>query len=119
MARLTDNTWVRNPKTGGMVLLEKGDDVPAWAADDVGEHLLEGGADAELTPYREQKLGDLQAAVAERNEGRSEEDQVKPEKRSIEAFAAALEADDAKQAASSGGDAGDGGSGGDDSGSGS
>jgi hypothetical protein len=114
MARLTDNTWIRNPKTGGMLLLEKGDDLPAWAVDDVGEHLLEGGADAEPTPYREQKLGDLQAAVAERNEGRSEEDQIKPEKRSIEAFAVALEAADARPAAA---DSGDGG--GDDDGSGS
>jgi hypothetical protein len=110
MARLTDNTWLRNPKTGQMQLLEKGEDVPAWAVDDIGDHLLEGGADAEPTPYREQSFADLQAAVAERNAGRSEEDQIKPDKRSIDAYAAALEADDARQA-DAGGDAGSGGSG--------
>jgi len=103
MATVTDNTWVVDPADGGPKLLLAGDDVPAWAKDQVGSHLVEGGDDAEPTPYAEQSFADLKAELARRNEGRADEDKVNPEGRaSIASYAAALDADDAKQAAASG-----------------
>lgn len=114
MATLTENTVVTGPDGEARPLL-KGDEVPAWAKDQVGSHLLEDGDDAEPTPYREQKLADLKAEIARRNEGRDEDQKINPEGRaSIESYAAALEADDTRQAETSPstGDGDDGGSGG-------
>lgn len=37
---LLDNTVVRHPDTGFGVLLPEGSDLPAWAEDLVGDHLL-------------------------------------------------------------------------------
>jgi hypothetical protein len=45
MAKLNDNTLVL--RDGAPVSLLKGDDVPDWAKDQVGDHLLEGGAKQE------------------------------------------------------------------------
>lgn len=39
MARLTQNTLVRKPDTGEVVVLNAGQDVPKWAASQVGSHL--------------------------------------------------------------------------------
>lgn len=40
MAKLNDNTLVL--RNGSPVSLSKGDDVPDWAKDQIGDHLLEG-----------------------------------------------------------------------------
>lgn len=40
MAELNANTLVRRPETGEVVLLAAGGQVPDWATDQVGEHLL-------------------------------------------------------------------------------
>lgn len=42
MPKLTDNTVVVNPQTGEPALLAAGGDVPDWAVDLVGDHLLDG-----------------------------------------------------------------------------
>lgn len=42
MAQVTDRTMVVHPETGAFVHLDKGDDVPSWASDLVGDHLLAG-----------------------------------------------------------------------------
>lgn len=39
---MAENTVVENPEDGGRVTLLKGDKVPAWAAEQVGDHLVEG-----------------------------------------------------------------------------
>lgn len=107
MAKLMQNTVVRGPN-GEPKPLEAGDDVPAWATDQVGEHLLD-DSDAGPTPYREQKMADLKAEIARRNQGRSEADQINPEGRaSIESYAEALEADDKAQAEADSGSGGGG-----------
>lgn len=110
MASVTDNTWVVD-SAGAPVLLEKGDDVPAWAADQVGDHLLEGGSDAEPTPYEEQKIADLKAEVDRRNTERDPEGEsyIRPEGRKQADLAAALRADDERADADAGGDSGAGG----------
>lgn len=113
MAKLKDNTIV-NDENGQPRSLLAGVEVPAWAKDQIGDHLLEGGDDAEPTAYRGQKLADLKAEIVRRNEGRDEDAKINPEGRaSIESYAAALEADDKAQAEAdeSAGDGGDGGSG--------
>lgn len=98
MAKLTENTWVEDPKTGAPKFLKEGDVVPTWAADQVGSHLID-DSDDEPTGYRAQKLKDLKAEIDKRNVDRSEADKVNPEGRaSIESYALALEADDAKAA---------------------
>lgn len=43
---MAENTVVENPEDGGRVTLLKGETVPAWAADQVGDHLVEGSAGA-------------------------------------------------------------------------
>lgn len=43
MSKLNDNTLVL--RDGAPVSLLKGDEVPAWAKDQVGDHLIEGKAD--------------------------------------------------------------------------
>lgn len=103
MAKLKGNTVVVD-ENGASVSLLAGEDLPSWAAAQVGDHLVEGGEDAEPTPYREQKMADLKAEIDRRNEGRSDEDKIDPEGRaSIESYAAALDADDAKSADGNGG----------------
>lgn len=44
MRRLVEPTIVRGP-SGGAVVLEAGQELPLWAVDQVGEHLLDGEAD--------------------------------------------------------------------------
>lgn len=44
MAILSDNTVLAHPETGVPVVLLKGEEVPDWATDLVGDHLIEGGA---------------------------------------------------------------------------
>jgi len=109
MATVTDNTWVVDPTDSTPKLLLAGADVPTWAKDQIGAHLLEGGADAEPTPYGEQKFADLKAEIARRNEGREDADKINPEgAASLKSYAAALEADDALQAAAGDSDSGSG-----------
>jgi len=39
--KLKANVYVTNPKTGESVWLEEGSDLPVWAGDLVGAHVLE------------------------------------------------------------------------------
>lgn len=48
MAKLNDNTLVL--RAGSPVSLLKGSEVPDWAKDQVGDHLLEGGAEETADP---------------------------------------------------------------------
>lgn len=95
--------WVR-PEKGGieMVPFAEGDEVPDWAAKQMGDHCFTGVGDDDQVgdqqvPYSKWKKDDLQAEVARRNEGREDADLIeveapgnKPE------LVAALEADDAE-----------------------
>lgn len=47
MAKLTANVMVRNPKTGDPTLLMAGSEVPEWASDQVGNHVLNTGESSE------------------------------------------------------------------------
>lgn len=95
MAKVTESTWVVG-ENGAPKFLDKGTDVPAWAADQVGGHLLD---ESEPTAYRDQKMGDLKVEIERRNADRPEDQRINPEGRaSIESYAVALEADDAAQA---------------------
>lgn len=96
MAKLTGNTVVVGPDGQARTLLE-GDDVPAWAADQVGDHLLD-DSESGPSPYRDRKLVELKAEIDRRNADRADENKVDPQGRaSIESYAAALEADDLAQ----------------------
>ncbi|MCX5066910.1 hypothetical protein OOJ91_13745 [Micromonospora lupini] len=70
MAKLTESTHVRHPKTGELAFLIAGGDVPDWAAPLVGDHLVQGGAArrGKVTPEREDpaaELARLEARIAE------------------------------------------------------
>jgi hypothetical protein len=108
MATLKSNTVVIDSNGQAVSLLE-GADLPSWAKDQVGDHLLDDGSsssssdggDAGPKPYSEWKFADLKAEITSRNEGRAEEDKINPEgSASIKSYAAALEADDAARVAS-------------------
>jgi predicted NUDIX family NTP pyrophosphohydrolase len=40
MAKLNANTVLTHPKTGAVVVLVEGDDVPSWATELIGAHLI-------------------------------------------------------------------------------
>lgn len=42
MATLSSNTLVKHPETGERITLLKGETIPKWAADQIGDHLIEG-----------------------------------------------------------------------------
>ena len=89
MARVTATTIVRNPESGAILVLAKGDEVPEWAT--VGEHLVEASESA--PGYDEQTVSDLRAEIARRNEGRGEADQIPSDGKKAD-LVAALAADD-------------------------
>lgn len=91
--------WVR-PKNGGieMVAFAEGDEVPDWAAEQMGDHCFDAddAADDEVKPYSKWRKGDLEAEVTARNEGRDDADQiVVGGTGKVADLAAALDADDA------------------------
>lgn len=47
MAKLTANVAVRHPDTGAVEVLLEGSDLPSWAADLVGDHVLDGRVSGE------------------------------------------------------------------------
>lgn len=98
---------LRNPETLMPEALLEGQPVPAWAkglvhAEDLAVDAAKQdstGASGEPTPYAKRKKSDLEALVAERNEGRDEDDLIEVEgKGTVADLAAALDADDAAQA---------------------
>lgn len=111
MTKLIENTVIAG-QDGTPVALAAGDDVPEWAADQIGAHLLDIDEDEDTgpVPYAKRKLADLKAEVDQRNADRDPEGEgyIRSEKQTIAALAEALEADDARQAAANAG--GEGGS---------
>ena len=49
MPKVNANTVVQNPDTFEVVTLSAGDDVPAWASDLIGKHLIGDPVEAPLT----------------------------------------------------------------------
>lgn len=47
MATLTGNAVIRDPATGSPAVLLAGEEIPDWATGLVGDHLIEGSAEAE------------------------------------------------------------------------
>lgn len=94
MATLTQNTLVRVPDTGEIVVLNAGEDVPEWALSLVGDHIVstdddnggEGG-------YESMTVADLRAEIESRNEGREEVDLIPSDGKKAD-LVAALDADD-------------------------
>lgn len=52
MPRLSANTIVRNPDDQSLHVLKAGQDVPEWAVEQVGDHLLDG---ATAAPAKDEK----------------------------------------------------------------
>lgn len=94
--------WVK-PENGGseMVPFAEGDDVPAWAAKQMGDHCFDDSdSNEEDLPYAKQGKPDLEKAVADRNANRGPDDQIEVGGNGTKAdLIAALEADDAAQGA--------------------
>jgi hypothetical protein len=70
MAKLTDNTIVVHPETGEPVLLAATGEVPDWAVDLVGDHLLDGpvkrsAKSAQPSPGEAAEVAALRARIAE------------------------------------------------------
>lgn len=104
MPILKDNTVVSDPDTGQATPLYAGDEVPAWAIDQVGDHLVE--VDEDGTPdYSAGTKAELQKAVDTRNADRAPEAQIVVEGTGKDGavvkddLVKALEKDDAAQAA--------------------
>lgn len=120
MPKLTDNTVVNDPETGLPTALLKGEDVPVWAVDQVGDHLVEQDDDGEDDgpDYAGQSNTDLEKEIGRRNTDRTGDAVIVPAGtgnagRVVKAdLVAALEADDAKTAQVEA-ESGSGGSGGD------
>lgn len=96
---LSANTVVANPASGDIVPLLAGSRLPDWAEGLVANHLLIPDSepvadDAPEVSYKKWKKADLLAEIAARNEGRDEDEMIKPESDKNEALVAALEADD-------------------------
>lgn len=106
MARVMATTIVRNPESGAILVLAKGDEVPEWAT--VGEHLVEvaevefdlaDGADGgvvvkpRVIDAKSMTVDDLRAEIARRNEGRGEADQIPSDGKKAD-LVAALATDD-------------------------
>lgn len=90
MGRLNANTVVMRGYEA--VSLAQGDEVPEWAADQVGEHLLE------QQGYDTQSVADLKAEVERRNADREDDGKVVPASAKKADLVAALVADDEAQA---------------------
>ena len=95
MATLTQNTLVRKPDTGEVVVLNAGEDVPEWAVSQVGSHLTsdEGDDSGGEDGYESMTVADLRAEIESRNEGREEEDLIPSDGKKAD-LVAALAADD-------------------------
>ena len=91
MAKLTDNTIVTHPDTGAPQVLQKGSDLPGWAAALVGDHLLGGGGGG----YADMTVDQLKDEIDRRNEGRDDDAMLSKTGNKAD-LAAALEADDNK-----------------------
>lgn len=90
MARLTANVVVAHPKTGEPTVLVADSELPSWATELVGEHVL---TDDEPGGYGSMKVDELKAEIDSRNEGREEADLIPSDGRKADLIAA-LEADD-------------------------
>lgn len=99
MAILKENTVVSDPDTGQPVALSAGEQVPAWAVEQVGDHLADGGDVEAETDYSDQKAADLNKEIDRRNAERDPagDDFIKPAGSNKDALVAALEADDGRQ----------------------
>lgn len=95
MATLTQNTLVRKPDTGEVVVLNAGEDVPEWAVSQVGSHLTSDEVDDNVEDggYESMTVADLRAEIESRNEGREEEDLIPSDGKKAD-LVAALAADD-------------------------
>lgn len=91
MARLSQNTLVRNPETGEISVLNAGTEVPKWAADMVGEHVLDGDTGSDYSGMRK---AELVKEIKQRNEIRDEVNHLSTEG-TVAELVAVLEADDA------------------------
>lgn len=95
MATLTQNTLVRKPDTGEVVVLNAGEDVPEWAVSQVGGHLTSDEVDDNGGEgvYESMTVADLRAEIESRNEGREEENLIPSDGKKAD-LVAALAADD-------------------------
>lgn len=94
MATLTQNTLVRKPDTGEVVVLNAGEDVPEWAVSQVGDHIVSADDDnGGEGGYESMTVADLRAEIESRNEGREEEDLIPSDGKKAD-LVAALSADD-------------------------
>lgn len=95
MATLTQNTLVRKPDTGEVVVLNAGEDVPEWAVSQVGSHLTSDEVDDNVEDggYESMTVADLRAEIESRNEGREEGDLIPSDGKKAD-LVAALAADD-------------------------
>lgn len=102
MAKFTKYVVLIDPKTGLSVSCAPGEEVPEWAT--VGEHVTDGGPSAPAAPaegaaqdaaeYDEWSVNELREEIANRNEGRDEDDRIVPGGRNKDDLVAALLADD-------------------------
>lgn len=97
MAVLIENTVVNDPDTGLPTVLEVGEQVPVWAVDQVGDHLVE--EDEVEASYVDEKVTDLRMEIDRRNADRdpSGDGYIKPAGAAKDDLVAALEADDELQ----------------------
>lgn len=89
MGVLNSNTIVVNPETGTGEVLLAGQDVPVWAEDLIGDHLLEEGE----TGYGSMKVADLKAEIEKRNVDREDDAKLPTEGKKADLIEV-LEADD-------------------------
>ncbi len=94
MPTITATTIVR--KGFESVVLYAGDEVPEWAADQIGDHLREVDSDG----WADRTTADLKAEIEARNAQRTEDIQIVPASGKKADLVAALEADDAAGLAS-------------------
>ena len=64
MAKLTANVLVRHPDTGMVECLLEGSELPDWAADQVGDHVLEGKSDKDAVENDGRKSDDAPPPIA-------------------------------------------------------
>lgn len=65
MATVSQNTLVRKPDTGEVVVLNAGEDVPEWAVSQVGGHLTGDEPEVEVLQEPDAEKGDEPEAEAE------------------------------------------------------
>lgn len=93
--RLKYTLVVRHPETLVATPLLAGQPVPDWATDLVQQDDLE-AEDPTEEPAKEPTNAELEAEIAQRNEGRAEEDRIVPASTRKADLVAALERDDSK-----------------------